>query len=109
VFAILAVGCAPRSGWVRTDQRTCAPDGPPRVCVDDDPDRQLVVRAGGAALVPGECMVAPRGRGGPLRVDATDGRTGTTTSRWLGVRRGKITRVALGERKLAVVGRTGCP
>jgi hypothetical protein len=79
------------------------------MCVDDEPDRQLVVRAGGAALVPGECMVAPQRRGGRLRVDATDGRTGVTSSRWIGVRRGQITRVGLGARELAVVGRVDCP
>lgn len=77
------------------------------MCVSAAPDRQLVVRAGGAALVPGECMVAPRERGGRLRVEASDGRSGARTQRWIGVRRGQVTTVALG-RKL-VGERTDCP
>lgn len=77
------------------------------MCVSANPDRQLVVRAGGAALVPGECMAAPRERGGRLRVAASDGRRGTTTTRWIGVRRGQVTTVKLG-RKL-VGARADCP
>lgn len=79
------------------------------MCVSAAPDRQLVVHAGGAALVPGECVEAPRRRGGRLRVEASDGRDGATMSRRIGVRRGQITTVALGERRLEVVGRRDCP
>lgn len=98
-MVLLVMGCAPRSGWERTDRRTCAPAEPPRVCVVDAPDRQLVVRAGGAAVVPGECIAPARGRGGRLAVAATDGRSGATRSRWIRVRRGQVTSVGLGGAK----------
>lgn len=97
--AVLLAACAPRVGWERTDRRSCTADEAPRVCVSAAPDRQLVVRAGGETLVPGECMAGPSRRGGRLAVDASDGRTGATTSRWVRVRGGQVTTVGLGERR----------
>lgn len=88
------LGCAARSGWERTEARACRPADPPRICVQAEPDRALVVRAGGVALVPGECASSPRRRGGPLRVVAEDGRTGARDGRWLRTRRGTTTRIA---------------
>lgn len=74
-----------------------------------EPDRALVVRAGGTALVPGECAAAPRTRGGPLRVAAEDGRSGASDSRWLRTRRGTTTRVtATPAAKPKVVERVRC-
>src|SRR5688572_18615177 len=108
VVAVVLVGCAPKVGWERTDRRTCVPAEPPRMCVSAAPDRQLVVRAGGEVLVPGECMVAPADRGGRLWVTATDGRAGVTKSRWIRVRRGAVTTVELGPKKLAIAERTEC-
>lgn len=67
-----------------------------------------MVRAGGEELVPGECMVAPRRRGGRLQVHTFDGASGERTTRWIGVRRGRVTGVALGDRGAAVVGRADC-
>ncbi|MBL9100832.1 MAG: hypothetical protein JNL82_07735 [Myxococcales bacterium] len=97
--AIVGAGCAPRAGWQRTDRRTCAADEAPRVCVAADPDRQLVVRAGGETLVPGECMTGPSRRGGRLRVAVDDGRAGRTTWRWVRVGGGQVTTVGLEERR----------
>jgi hypothetical protein len=91
--ALLTLGCAARSGWERTDARACRPADPPRICVLAEPDRALVIRAGGTALVPGECAASPRRRGGPLRVSAEDGRTGASDSRWLRTRRGTTARI----------------
>lgn len=91
--ALLTLGCAARSGWERTEARACRPADPPRICVRAEPDRALVVRAGGTALVPGECAASPRRGGGPLRVTAEDGRTGAIDSRWLRTRRGATTRL----------------
>lgn len=89
--ALLTLGCAARSGWERSEARACRPVEPPRICVQSAPDRALVVHAGGAALVPGECARSPRARGGSLRVRAEDGRTGLSGARWLRAPRGKTT------------------
>jgi hypothetical protein len=89
--ALLTLGCAARTGWERTDARACRPAEPPRICVQSEPDRALVVRAGGADLVPGECARSPRSRGGSLQVRAEDGQTGRSGARWLRAPRGKTT------------------
>lgn len=99
-MAALLTACAPRAGWERTDRRTCAADEPPRLCVSAAPDRQLTVRAGGATIVPGECVVGPARRGGRLWVTVSDGRTGATRGRWVPVRRGRVTAVALEEGRI---------
>lgn len=101
MVAALLTACAPRAGWERTDRRTCAADEPPRVCVANAPDRQMVVRVGGATIVPGECVVAPERRGGRLRVAVDDGRTGVTRERSVRVRRGRVTTVALADGRVA--------
>ena len=105
---LLAVtACVSRTGWERTDRRACPPDGPPRLCLLASPDAQLVATAGGATLVPGECVVAPRARGGRLQVTVRDGRRGVSTRRAVRVRRGQTTRISgLGE--IRVVERLGC-
>jgi hypothetical protein len=99
LVAVVVAGCAPRAGWQRTDRRACAADEAPRVCVAADPDRPLVVRAGGEALVPGECMSGPSGRGGRLLVAIDDGRAGATTARWVRVGGGQVTTVGLAEKR----------
>ncbi|MBZ5710288.1 hypothetical protein [Nannocystis pusilla] len=74
-----------------------------------EPDRALVLRAGGTALVPGECAAAPKPRGGSLRMGAEDGRTGAAASRWLRTRRGATTVVtATPAAKPKVVARERC-
>ncbi|MDC0722967.1 hypothetical protein [Nannocystis bainbridge] len=107
--ALLTLGCAARSGWERTDARACRPADPPRICVLAEPDRALVVRAGGTALVPGECASSPRRRGGSLHVTAEDGRTGARDDRWLRTGRGATTRItATNKAKPRVVERDRC-
>ena len=91
IAAVVTLGCAGRSEWELRDQRACRREDPPRLCVTPAPDRALVVRAGGAELVPGECAISPHRRGGLLRVQAEDGRTGARGRRWLRVVRGKTT------------------
>jgi hypothetical protein len=93
-LVVLALGCAPRTGWQRTDRRTCAPAGRRGCAWTTRPIAQLVVRAGGAALVPGECMVAPRARAGGCGSTLRDGRRGATRERWIPVRRGQTTMVS---------------
>lgn len=100
--------CAPRTGWERTDRRACPPAGPPRLCLLASPDAQLVATAGGATLVPGECVVAPRARGGRLTVTVRDGRRGASSVRRLGVRRGQTTRISALGGEIRVVERLGC-
>jgi hypothetical protein len=105
---LLAVtACMPRAGWERTDRRACSPDGPPRLCLLASPDAQLVATAGGATLVPGECVVAPRARGGRLPVTVRDGRRAVSTRRAVRVRRGQTTRIS-GLGQIRVVERLGC-
>lgn len=107
---IALVGCAPSQGWQRTGLRTCASAGPPRVCVDADPDRPLRFTVGGAALVPGECVDAPRARGGQVRIAVADGRSGAQAARWIRAPRGRVTRVEVraGEVRIRPGGRTRC-
>jgi hypothetical protein len=76
--------------------------------VSASPDRPIVVRAGGAALVPGECMSAPERRGGRLRVEVDDGRGAPTRAGWVRVRRGTATTVALVEGEIRTLERRRC-
>jgi hypothetical protein len=109
VLVVLALAaCAPRTGWERTDRRSCAPAGPPRLCLLAAPDAQLVATAGGATLVPGECAVASRARGGRLRVRVHDGRRGASSIRRVGVRRGQTTWISALGGQIRVVERLGC-
>lgn len=105
---LVMVGCAPRTGWERTDRRSCPPDGPPRLCLLASPDAQLVATAGGATLVPGECVVAPRARGGRLPVTVRDGRRGASSARRIAVRRGRTTRISALDGEIEVVERLAC-
>ncbi len=108
LVVLATAGCVPRAGWERTERRSCAPDGPPRLCLLASPDAQLVATAGGATLVPGECVVAPRARGGRLPVTVRDGRLGTSSSRRIMVRRGRTTRILGLDGEIQVVERLGC-
>lgn len=106
---MLAAGCAARTGWERTDRRSCAEEEAPRLCVLTAPDRAAVVRVGGAALVPGECAASPRVRGGLVRVEVEDGRTGQRQRRWVRVRRGATAQVAItGDGRPRAQGRERC-
>lgn len=92
MIAALA-GCAPASGWQRTDVRACRRSSPARVCADDDPDRPIEIGVGGATILPGECAEAPQ-RGGLVRVRTA--RDGTSQTRWVAARRGAVTRIGTG-------------
>jgi hypothetical protein len=94
---LLAAGCAAKTGWERTDRRSCTAGEAPRLCVLTSPDRAAVVRVGGEELVPGECAASPRVRGGPVRVAIEDGRSGKTQKKWVRVRRGSTARVAIAD------------
>jgi hypothetical protein len=94
---LLAAGCAAKTGWSRTERRSCVADEVPRLCVLTAPDRPAVVRVGGEELVPGECAASPRRRGGLVRVAVADGRTGETQKKWVKVRRGATARVAIAD------------
>lgn len=79
------------------------------MCVAATPDRSVVVRVGGEALLPGECAASPRARGGQIRVVAEDGRGGAARARWVGVRRGTTARVEVTrEGRLLRRGRERC-
>ena len=106
VLALAA--CAPRVGWERTDRRGCPRAGPPQLCLLAAPDAQLVVTAGGATLVPGECVVAARARGGRLRVTVRDGRSGRADARWIAVRRGQTAMVSALGGQIRVEARRRC-
>ena len=68
--------CAAATGWERVTTRTCAAKGPPRLCFDVKPDRQVVLTVGGVELIPGECVRAPEhSRGGSIRLRVVDGST----------------------------------
>jgi len=112
IFAALVVlalaACAPRTGWERTDRRACPSAGPPRLCLLASPDAQLVVTAGGATIVPGECVVAPRARAGRLHVTVRDGRRGVTRARWIAVRRGQTAMVTALRGEIRVEERRRC-
>ncbi len=101
-------GCAAREGWQRTDRRSCEEAAAPRVCVAGEPDRAAVVRVGGVALVPGECAAAPRARGGRVRVEVEDGRTGSIARRAVRAPRGATTRVTLTDERPRVQRRERC-
>ncbi len=108
VVALALAACAPRTGWERTDRRACPSAGPPQLCLLAAPDAQLVVTAGGATLVPGECVVAPRARAGRLHVTVRDGRLGVTEARWIAVRRGQTAMVSALGGKIRVEQRRRC-
>lgn len=104
------MGCAPRSGWVRTDQ-VCQPADPPRVCFEADPDAPLTLRVGGATLVPGECAEAPKDRRAVLSAIVVDGRSGDEHRVRVGSGRGRTATVTAreDEGELDVeVRRSGC-
>ncbi|MCA9714508.1 MAG: hypothetical protein H6713_21860 [Myxococcales bacterium] len=105
-----ALGCASATGWTRERSRSCERDGPPRVCVVVEPDRQLVFEVGDIELVPQECAEGPEGRrGGSLRITARDGATGDEARRRVHVRRGReLTLTAEAPLKLRVVERARC-
>lgn len=106
---LLAAGCAAKTGWQRTERRSCVADEVPRLCVLTSPDRAAVVRVGGEELVPGECAASPRRRGGLVRVAIEDGRTGKTQKKWVEVRRGSAARVAIADDgRPRVLGRERC-
>ena len=107
-MALVLSACAPRTGWERTDQRSCGREPPPRLCVLASPDAQLVVHAGGATIVPGECVVASRAVGGRVRVSVRDGLRGRVTRRWVPVRRGAATMISALNGEIVVRERRGC-
>jgi len=78
------------------------------VCLLASPDAQLELDAGGATLVPGECAVAPRARGGRLEVQVRDGRRGRTTRRWIAVRRTRVTMISALDGAIVVQERRAC-
>ena len=89
MLAAALLGCAPATGWERARTRTCEPEGPARVCLRAEPDRPLTLTIGGARIVPGECVEAPRG-GGAARAVIEDGRTQGREARWIRARRGHV-------------------
>lgn len=105
---LLLAACAPRTGWERTQRRACPAAGPPRLCLLASPDAQLVVTAGGATIVPGECVAAGQARGGRLRVTVRDGRSGATRGRWVAVRRGQTAMVSALGGAIRVTERRSC-
>ena len=109
VLGLIGLGCAPKTGWERTDQRACAPDAPATLCIDADPDRPLKVQLGGATLVAGECAAAPEpDASGRLLVVTTDG-AGHTRKHRVRVARSTIIRAAVdSEGELTVVSRDPC-
>lgn len=108
-LGLVGLGCAPKTGWERTDQRACAPDAPATLCVDADPDRPLKVDLGGTTLVAGECAVAPEpDASGRLGIVTTDG-AGQSTKHRIRIARSTMTRVAVdGEGELTLVSRDAC-
>ena len=71
MVAGLALGlgaCLPSDGWRRSDRRACAPQSPPILCLGDD-EGPFELRVGTRSVLPGECIVAPRERGGRVRVE----------------------------------------
>lgn len=108
IAALGASACAPAHGWERATRRTCEPEGPARVCLRADPDQPLAMTVGGARVIPGECVEAPRG-GGSVRLTIDDGRAHRQTSRRIRARRGQVQAVTVDPRgKIQVVERTRC-
>ncbi|MEX1368160.1 MAG: hypothetical protein AB1Z98_33835 [Nannocystaceae bacterium] len=63
------LACVPAQGWQRTDARACAPQSPPILCLVGGDEGLHEVRVGERVVLPGECIVGPRDRGGRLRVE----------------------------------------
>lgn len=91
-LALLSVGCAPRTGWVRID-RVCQASDAPRVCFEAEPDAPLTLEVGGMVLVPGECAEPPETKRASLKVAVVDGRTGERHRKGVGAGRGRTARV----------------
>ncbi|MCR9161981.1 MAG: hypothetical protein ACE37F_26365 [Nannocystaceae bacterium] len=107
---LVATGCAPRSGWQRTDQ-VCQRADPPRICFEADPDAPLTLEVGSVTLVPGECAEAPRGRTALLRYTVVDGRAGRIEER-VGIGRARalvVTAFETDEGLQTDTNRVGCP
>lgn len=79
------------------------------MCVLAGPDAPLVVRVGGAELVPGECAAGPIARGGRVQVQTRDGRDGRETARLLRVGRGQLAMVSPVDGEISVYERRSCP
>ncbi|MFV8756234.1 hypothetical protein ACNOYE_37275 [Nannocystaceae bacterium ST9] len=106
--ALLTSACASGRGWRLNDERTCERDASPRVCVQAEPDRGHVLALGDVELLPGECVAADdEARGGNLRVTTRSPR-GEARRRWVWVRRGRITRLAIDDRGRVEVDRDRC-
>lgn len=70
-LAVVGLGlgaCLPAEGWRRTDRRACAPQSPAIVCLGDE-EGPFELRVGPSSVLPGECIVAPRERGGRVEVE----------------------------------------
>lgn len=91
-LALLSAGCAPRTGWVRTD-RVCQTSDSPRVCFAAEPDAPLTLEVGGTTLVPGECAQAPKAKRASLKVAVVDGRTGERMHKRVGTGVGRTATV----------------
>lgn len=91
-LALLSVGCAPRTGWVRVD-RVCQASDAPRVCFVAEPDAPVTLEVGGAVLVPGECAQPPKTKRASLRAVVVDGRTGERQPKRVGAGRGRAATV----------------
>jgi len=92
LFAALAGGCAPKTGWQRLD-RVCQASDPPRVCFDAEPDAPLTLEVGGETLVPGECAEAPRTKRASLKAVVVDGRNGQRHAQHVGAGKGRTATV----------------
>lgn len=91
-LALLSVGCAPRTGWVRID-RVCQASDSPRVCFVAEPDAPLTLEVGGMTLVPGECAQAPKAERASLKIAVVDGRTGERERKRVGAGAGRTATV----------------
>ena len=94
VLSLSLLACAGRSGWTVSEARSCGERASPRVCVIAEPDYGHVLELGDAVALPGECVVGEDRGGGLLRVESRSPRD-DTRARWLSVRRGKVTVVAI--------------
>lgn len=90
--ALLSVGCAPRTGWVRIEQ-VCQASDSPRVCFVAEPDAPLTLEVGEMTLVPGECAQAPKAKRASLKVAVVDGRTGERERKRVGAGVGRTASV----------------
>jgi len=118
VLVGLASACATTRGWALDEARTCERDAAPRVCVaggsedasdsTDHLDHGHVVALGDIELLPGECVrAADDAHAGSLQVTTRDPRD-RSRRRWLLVRRGRITRLAIDERGRLEASRDRC-